>query len=327
MGDLLPRAREGHAGVVVLRGEAGIGKSALLDDLAVKASDFCMCRAVGVESEMELAYAGLQQLCGPIIDRLADLPSPRQDALEKVFGLSTGTPPDRFLVGMAVLDLVAMVARGQPVMWIVDDAQWLDRSSVQTIGFVSRRLLAERVVIAIGARGTGEGGELAGLPELRLAGLGTEDAGILFDSVVTAPTDPAVRDRIIAETRGNPLALLELPRAWTTAELVEGLAEFARVPLTGHLELAFSKRLGELPPDTQTFLALAAAEPKGDPALLWSAAQQLGLDWSAASPAEARRSDRIRARVSTSVTPWCAPPPTERHQFGSVWRCIVHWPR
>ncbi len=286
LGDLLPRAREGHAGVVVLRGEAGIGKSALLDDLAVKASDFCMCRAVGVESEMELAYAGLQQLCGPIIDRLADLPSPRQDALEKVFGLRTGWPPDRFLVGMAVLDLVGMVARGRPVMWVVDDAQWLDRSSVQTIGFVSRRLLAERVVIAIGALGTGEGDELAGLPEIRLAGLGTEEAGILFDSVVAGPTDRAVRDRIIAETRGNPLALLELPRAWTTAELVEGLDEFARVPVGGHLELAYFKRLGELPPDTQTFLALAAAEPTGDPALLWSAAQQLGLDWSAASPAE-----------------------------------------
>ena len=227
LADLLRGARAGHGGVVVLRGEAGIGKSALLDDLAVQAPDCCICRAVGVESEMELAYAGLQQLCGPIIGRLTDLPAVRRDALEKVFGLSTGSPPDRFLVGMAVLDLIAMAAQGQPVMWIVDDAQWLDRSSVQTIGFVSRRLLAERVVIVIAARDTGEDGELAGLPELRLAGLGTEDAGTLFDSVVTGPTDPAVRDRIIAETRGNPLALLELPRAWTAAELVEGLAESA----------------------------------------------------------------------------------------------------
>jgi DNA-binding CsgD family transcriptional regulator len=286
LADLLPRARAGRGGAIVLRGEAGIGKSALLQDLAVKAPDCCICRAVGVESEMELAYAGLQQLCGPIIDRLTDLPPPRRDALEKVFGLSSGCPPDRFLVGMAVLDLVAMVAQRQPVMWIVDDAQWLDRSSVQTIAFVSRRLLAEPIVIVIGARNTGDDGELAGLPELRLAGLSTEDAGTLFDSVVTGPTDPAVRNRIIAETRGNPLALLELPRAWTTAELVEGLPESDRLPLTGHLELAFAKRLGELPPDTQTLLALAAAEPKGDPALLWSAAQQLGLDWRAASPAE-----------------------------------------
>jgi DNA-binding CsgD family transcriptional regulator len=280
------KARAGHGGAVVLRGEAGIGKSALLDDLASRAPDFRICRAVGVESEMELAYAGLQQLCGPIVDLLTHLPSPRRDALEKVFGLSTGRPPDRFLVGMAVLDLVAATAEGQPVMWIVDDAQWLDRSSLQTVGFVSRRLLAERILIAIASRDTGEGDELAGLQELRLAGLGTEDAGALFDSVVTGPTDPTVRDRIIAETRGNPLALLELPRAWTTAEAVEGLPESAGVPLTGHLELAFAKRLADLPPDTQTLLALAAAEPTGDAALLWSAAQQLGLDWSAAAPAE-----------------------------------------
>ena len=195
---------------------------------------------------MELAYAGLQQLCGPMMDLLIDLPSPRRDALEKVFGLSTGSPPDRFLVGMAVLDLVAVAAQRQPVVWIIDDAQWLDRSSLQTIGFVSRRLLAERVLIAIASRDTGEDDELAGLPELQLAGLSAEDAGTLFDSVVTGPTDPAVRDRIIAETRGNPLALLELPRAWTTAEAVEGLPESAGVPLTGHLELAFAKRLGEL---------------------------------------------------------------------------------
>jgi DNA-binding CsgD family transcriptional regulator len=284
--DLLRRARGGHGGVVVLRGEAGIGKSALLDDLAVKASDGCICRAVGVESEMEIAYAGLQQLCGPIIHRLPDLPFPRRDALEKVFGLSTGSPPDRFLVGMAVLDLLAMAAQGKSMMWLVDDAQWLDRCSLETIGFVSRRLLAERVVIVIAARDVGEDGELAGLPELRLPGLSAEDAGRLFDSVVTGPTDPAVRDRIIAETRGNPLALLELPRAWTAAELVEGLPESPRVPLTGHLELAFAKRLRELPPDTQTLLALAAAEPKGDTALLWSAARQLGIDWGAAGPAE-----------------------------------------
>ena len=187
---------------------------------------------------------------------------------------------------MAVLDLVAMAAQKQPVIWIIDDAQWLDRSSLHTIGFVSRRLLAERILIAIASRDTPEDDELAGLPELQLAGLGTEDAGRLFDSVVTGPTDPAVRDRIIAETRGNPLALLELPRAWTTAEAVEGLPESAGIPLTGHLELAFAKRLGELPPDTQTLLALAAAEPTGDTALLWAAAQELGIDWSAAAPAE-----------------------------------------
>jgi DNA-binding CsgD family transcriptional regulator len=284
--DLLRQAREGHGGAVVLRGEAGIGKSALLDDLADKGQDFWICRALGVESELELDYAGLQQLCGPAIDRLADLPALHRDALEKVFGLGTGPPPDRFLVGMAVLDLVATVATQQPLLWLVDDAQWLDRSSMQTIGFASRRLLAERVVIVIASRDIGVDGDLAGLPAIQVAGLGSEDAGKLLDSVVSGPTDPQVRDRIIEETRGNPLALLELPRAWTTAELVEGLEEPAGMPLAGHLELAFAKRLAELPPDTQTLLALAAAEPKGDPALLWSAAERLGLDWSSAAAAE-----------------------------------------
>lgn len=285
LADLLRRAREGHGGAVVLRGEAGIGKSALLQDLADKAQECVICRVVGVASELELPYAGLQQLCGPVTGRLADLPPLHRNALEKVFGLNTGPPPDRFLVGMAVLDLITMAAERQPLMWLVDDAQWLDRSSIQAIGFAGRRLLNERILIAIGARETGDG-DLAGLPEIRLAGLRAVDAGELLDSVVPGPTDPLVRDRIIAETRGNPLALLELPRTWTTAELVEGLSESSSVPLTGHLELAFAKRLSELPPDTQTLLALAAAEPTGDPALLWSAAAHLGLDWTAAAPAE-----------------------------------------
>ena len=235
---------------------------------------------------MELAYAGLQQLCRPVLDRLEDLPAVHRNALEKVFGLRTGSPPDRFLVGMAVLDFIAMVAQAQPMMWLVDDAQWLDRSSIQTLGFVGRRLRDEPVVIVIAARDTSEDADLAGLAQIRLGGLSTEDAGVLLDSVVSGPTDPPVRDRIIAETRGNPLALLELPKTWTAAEVVEGLSESASVPLTGHLERAFAKRLSELPADTQTLLALAAAEPKGDPALLWSAAQHLGLDWSAAAPAE-----------------------------------------
>jgi DNA-binding CsgD family transcriptional regulator len=287
LADLVRNAREGRSGIVVLRGEAGIGKSALLEDLADSARDCRICRADGVESEIELPYAGLQQLCGPVIDRLTDLPVLHRSALEKVFGLSTGSPPDRFLVGMAVLDLVATVAQQQPLVWLVDDAQWLDRSSVQTIAFAARRLLAERVVVAIAARDAVDNRDLAGLPQIRLAGLNTEDAGKLLDSVVSGPTDPAVRDRIIVETRGNPLALLELPRTWTTAEWVEGLTESSDAPLTGQLEVAFAKRLAELPSDTQSFLTLAAAEPQGDPALLWSAAQLLGLDWSAAAPAEA----------------------------------------
>jgi DNA-binding CsgD family transcriptional regulator len=235
---------------------------------------------------MELAHAGLQQLCGPLAGRMAELAAPRRSALDQVFGLAEGAPPDRFLVGIAALDLAAAAAAEQPVVWLIDDAQWIDLASMQAIGFVCRRLLAERVVIVIATRGISDEGELAGLAELRIGGLNTEDAGRLFDLVVSGPTDPLVRDRILTETRGNPLALLELPRAWTTAELVEGLPGSDSSPLTGRLESAFAKRLRELPADTQTLLTLAAAEPTGDPALLWPAAQRLGLDWSAAAPAE-----------------------------------------
>jgi DNA-binding CsgD family transcriptional regulator len=283
---LLHEAREGQARVLVLRGEAGIGKTALLSDLAENAEDFCLCRTGGVESEMELAYGGLQQLCRPLAGHNGELASLHRNVLDQVFGLTEGAPPERFLVGIAALDLVATAAQKQPIVWLVDDAQWIDRASMQAIAFVGRRLLAERVVILIATRDVSDEDELAGLPELRLGGLNTEDAGRLFDLVVSGPTDPLVRDRIISETRGNPLALLELPRAWTTAELVEGLSDAAGIPLTGRLESAFAKRLRELPPDTQTLLALAAADPTGDPALLWSAAQRLGLDWSAIAPAE-----------------------------------------
>jgi DNA-binding CsgD family transcriptional regulator len=283
---LLDQARTGRAGVLVLRGEAGIGKSTLLTHLGRRAADFHICRVVGVESEMELPYAGLQQLCGPITDR-ADYLSPlHRSVLDQAFGLSTGSPPERFIVGMAALELACAVAGKQPLVWLIDDAQWIDRASVQAIAFVGRRLLTERVVIVVAARDGREENDLAGLPEINVGGLDPDDAGRLFDSVVSGPTDPIVRERIIAETRGNPLALLELPRAWTTAELVEGLSGTSRGPLSGQLERGFAKRLGILPADTQTFLTLAAAEPKGDAELLWSAAQRLGLDWNVATPAE-----------------------------------------
>lgn len=295
---LLDEARDGHGGAVVLRGEAGIGKSTLLEELADKAHDFCICHVVGVESEMELAYAALEQLCGPIIDRLTDLPALHRNALEKVFGLRTGSPPDRFLVGVAAFDLVATVAQEQPLLWLVDDAHWLDRSSIQVLGFAGRRSPVERVVLVIAARDSADEPDLAGVPQIRLEGLSNEQAGTLLDSVVTGPTDPAVRDRIIAESHGNPLALLELPRAWTAAEVVEGLFESERVPVTGQLELAFARQVRELPSDTQTLLSLAAAEPTGDPALLWSASQKLGLEWGAAAPAEMAGLIEIGGRVS-----------------------------
>jgi DNA-binding CsgD family transcriptional regulator/tetratricopeptide (TPR) repeat protein len=286
LADLLHASRQGHGGALVLLGEAGIGKTALLEDMVDEVHDGVTGRAVGVESELELAYAGLQQLCSPILDRLADLPEPHRSALERVFELGVGPPPDRFLVGLAVLDLLHIVAQDRPVLWVIDDAQWLDRSSLQSIGFVSRRLHEDRIAIVIAARDETEDGDLIGLREIRIAGLDAVDAGRLLDSVVPGPIDRPVRDRIIAETRGNPLALLELPRTWTTAELVDGLSESASASLTGHLELAFAARVAEFPLDTKTLLTLAAADPTGDPVLLWAAAERLGLDWKSAVPAE-----------------------------------------
>jgi DNA-binding CsgD family transcriptional regulator len=281
-------ARAGRSAVVIVRGEPGIGKSVLLDHIARRAPEFLIARVAGVESEMELAFAALQQLCRPFLDGVPALPAPQRDALNAAFGLSDGPPPDRYLVGLAVLQLMAAFADERPVLCVIDDAQWLDRVSVQTIAFVARRLLAEPIVLVVALRDSADDGDWAGLPELELRGLDEVDAAVLFDSVVTGPTDPRLRDRIVAESRGNPLALLELPRAWTTAEIVDGVGAASGVDrLTGSLEEGFAQRLRSLPTDTRRLLTLAAAEPLGDPSLLWRAAEQLGLSWDTASPAEA----------------------------------------
>jgi DNA-binding CsgD family transcriptional regulator len=287
LAELLAAARNSRSGVLVVRGEAGIGKSVLLDSVADNAEGFYVARVAGVESEMELPYAGLQQLWRPFVDCAPFLPEPQHTALKTAFGLSVGSPPDRFLVGLAVLQLLAKLADNQPVLWLVDDAQWLDRVSVQTIEFVARRLLAEPIVFLIAARDTPDHGDFAGLPELRLHALGDGDAAALLGSVVAGPTDPRVVDRIIAESHGNPLALLELPRAWTTAELAEGLADPGQLSSFGRLEHGFARRLRSLPGDSRLLLTLAAAEPLGDPTLLWHAAERLGLGWDAATTAEA----------------------------------------
>ena len=228
-------------------------------------------RAVGIESEMELAYAGLHQLCAPLLDGLEGLPAPQRDALSTAFGISAGEPPDRFLVGLAVLSLVSDVAEGRPLLCIVDDAQWLDRVSAQTLGFVARRLLAEPIVVAFGLRDPSEEQELAGLPELVVSGLGDGDARALLDSVISGPTDQRVRDRIVAETRGNPLALLELPRGLSPAELAFGFGLTDTMPLASRIEEGFLRRLEPLPVETRRVLLAAAAEPGGDDALLWRA--------------------------------------------------------
>jgi hypothetical protein len=272
---LIAAVRAGGSRVLVVRGEPGIGKSALLDYLAGQASGCRVVRAVGVESEMELAFAGLHQLLAPVLDRLDRLPGPQREAMRTAFGLSDGPAPDRFLVGLAVLGLVSEVAAERPLICVVDDEQWLDRASVQALGFVARRLAAEPVGLVFAARGPGA--ELAGLPELPVQGLRAEDARALLDSALTGSMDERVRDQIVAETRGNPLALLELPRGLSPAELAGGFGLPAAVSLPGRIEDSFRRQLGGLPQQTRQLLAVAAADPSGDPLLVWRAAGRLGI--------------------------------------------------
>ena len=294
---LLQDVRSGQSGVLVLRGEAGVGKSALLDHLRGRASGCRLARLAGVESEMELAFAGLHQLCAPMLDRLERLPVVQRDALQAAFGLTHDDPPDRFLVGLAVLSLLADAAEQSPVVCLVDDAQWLDRVSAQTLAFVARRLLAERVALVFAVREPSEDDELVGLPELVVTGLGHGDARALLETAITGRLDARVHDRIIAETRGNPLALLELPRDLTAAELAGGFALPDAQPLAGRIEQSFVHRLSELPAATRRLLLVAASEPIGDVSLLWRAADGLGITADAAAPAESADLIEFRARV------------------------------
>jgi DNA-binding CsgD family transcriptional regulator len=280
---LVGAVRAGGSRVLVVRGEPGVGKSALLEYLAGRASGCRVARAAGVESEMELAFAGLHQLLAPVLDHLEGLPVPQRDALRTAFGLSAGPVPDRFLVGLAVLGLVSEVAADRPLVCVVDDEQWLDRASVQALGFAARRLAAEPVGLVFAARMPGA--ELAGLPELAVEGLGEEDARALLDSALTGPVDARVRDLIVAETRGNPLALLELPRGVAPAELAGGFGLPGVGSLPGRIEDSFRRQLEALPEQTRRLLTLAAADPSGDPLLVWRAAGRLGITVGAGAPA------------------------------------------
>ena len=280
---LVSAVRAGGSRVLVVRGEPGVGKSALLDYLAGGASGCRVVRAAGVESEMELVFAGLHQLLAPVLDHAEGLPVPQREALRTAFGLSAGPAPDRFLVGLAVLGLVSEVAAEQPLICVVDDEQWLDRASVQALGFAARRLAADPVGLVFAARVAGA--ELAGLPELAVEGLGEEDARALLDSALTGPVDARVRDLIVAETRGNPLALLELPRGVAPAELAGGFGLPGSRPLPGRIEDSFRRQLEGLPEQTRRLLALAAADPSGDPLLVWRAAGRLGITVAAGASA------------------------------------------
>ena len=271
----------------MLRGEAGVGKSALLEYLVQRAAGCSIARAAGVESEMELAYAGLQQLCAPFLDRLERLPGPQRGALGTAFGLRDGGAPDRFLVGLAALSLLSDIAEERPLVCVVDDAQWLDAASAHALAFVARRLGTESVGLVFAVREPDGERRLEGLAELAVGGLDDGDSQELLGTVVAGPLDGRVRDRIVAETRGNPLALLELPRGRTPAELAGGFGLSGGPAVPGRIEQSYRERLAPLPPPTRLLLLVAAAEPTGDPVLVWRAAAGLGIGAEAAAPATA----------------------------------------
>jgi len=282
---LLADALSGQSRTIVLRGEAGVGKSALLRYVSERVDGWRVATAVGVESEMELAWSGLHQLCAQMLDHLDRLPAPQRDALATVFGLSAGPAPDHFLVGLAALTLLADAAERDPLVCIVDDAQWLDRASAQILGFVARRLLAERIAIVCAAR-TGSGDEvLTGLPDLAIRGLGDSEARALLLANVQGPLDAAVSEQIIAESNGNPLALIELPRVWRGADLAGGFGIPVSHPVESRIERSYAQRLLGLPSHTQLLVLAAAAVPLGDPLLLHRATKMLGIDMASAAPA------------------------------------------
>jgi DNA-binding CsgD family transcriptional regulator len=297
LGQLLTAIRSGRSGVLVVRGEAGIGKTALLEEMVEQASGCMVTRAAGVQADMELPFAGLQQLFGSMLGPLERLPGPQRDAVEVAFGLRSGPPPDRFEVGLAILGLLAEVTEQEPLVCVIDDAQWFDQASARTLAFVARRLMAESVALVFAVRDPADEQTFAGLPELIVGSLNDEDARAVLGLAIAGRVDERVVDRILAETRGNPLALLELPRGLSAAELAGGFGVSSTQPLSARLEQSFLGRVRSMPVHTQRFLLLAAAEPVGDPALMMRGAELVGLGVEAAAPAEAAGLIELAAQV------------------------------
>jgi DNA-binding CsgD family transcriptional regulator len=317
---LIAHVRTGQSRILVLHGEAGAGKTALLKYLAQCAAGCRIVWAAGAEPEIEMAFAGLHQLCAPFLDRFGRLPGPQRDALGTAFSLRDGDGPDSFAVGLAALSLMSDVARERPLICVVDDAQWLDRASVRALAFVARHLTAAPVALVFAARQPGGVQDLTGLPEVQVGGLADGDARALLDSVVIGPLDEQVRDRIVAETRGNPQALLEWPRRLIPGELAGGFGlPAAMAPLTGRIEEGFLNRFESLPEPTRVLLVAAAAEPTGDPAVLWAAAGRLGVEAGAEAPASAAGLVEFRGRVrfchplARAAVYWTASP-RQRHR-------------
>jgi DNA-binding CsgD family transcriptional regulator len=306
---------ERRGGVLVVHGEAGFGKTALLEYTVASARGFQITQTCGVEAEMELPFAVAQQLCAPFLELAERLPQPQRDALGVAFGL-IGDPahsaPDPFLVGLAVLGLLAEAAEEQPLLCLVDDAQWLDSASARTLAFVARRLLAEKIALVFATRDLG--GALSGLPDLHVGSLGRRDARALLESALTARLDERVLERILAEARGNPLALLELPYGLSPAQLAGGFGLPAAAPVSAGIEAGYTRRLAALPTEPARLLLVAAADPTGDPALVWRAAEQLGIPesasqtvesegWLALSPRVVFRHPLVRSAVYRAATP------------------------
>ena len=289
---LLDGARDGRSGVLVLTGQAGVGKTALLEYAAGSASDMRVVHATGVEAEMELAFAILHQLYMPLLGWLDRLPGPQRDALATAFGLRAGPVPDRFFVALAMLGLLSEAGSDRPLLCVIDDAQWLDRASAQVLAFVGRRILAEPVAMVFGARELSQ--EFADLPVLPVEGLGDADARALLASVIPGRLDERIADQIVAETRGNPLALLELPRGLSPAQVAGGFGLPGAVSLEGRIEQSFQQRLAPLPEDTRRLLLVAAADPTGDPSLFWTSSHRTRHHRTGARSGQARRAARNR---------------------------------
>ena len=281
---LVEAAREGNGGALVVHGEPGVGKTALLEDSVVRASTLRIVRSAGVEGETELPFAAAQQLCAPILGLSERLPPPQRNALDVAFGVSPGPAPNPFLVALAVLGLLSEAARERGLICVIDDAQWLDRASAQALGFAARRLGVERIAMVFATREIGQ--TLRGLPDLRMGPLGHRDSRALLESVLAAPLDDQVLERLIAEARGNPLALMELPRGLTSSQLAGGFGVPATAPMYAGIEESFQRRVAALPPDARRLVLIAASDPTGDAALVWRAAGRLGIPESAALAAE-----------------------------------------
>jgi DNA-binding CsgD family transcriptional regulator len=322
---VLEAVRDGLNGVLVVRGEAGIGKTVLLDWAAAQAHDMQLARVAGAQAEIGIGFAGLHRLLAPFLGGLPGLPGPQRQALGSAFGLAAGPAPDRFLVGLAALTLLTDAAAARPVLCLVDDAQWLDQVSVEMLGFIARRLYADRAGMLFTVReGEGQAGALAGLPELVLGGLPGEAAGALLAASASARVDRRVSAQIVSGVAGNPLALIELAGEMTPDELSGAVPLSWPLRFGGRLEQLYLSRVRALPADTRKLLLVAAADQGGNSELVYKAAAQLGAGPEAGEAASTGRlvswQPRVRFRhpLIRSAAYYAAPPEAQRHAHAAL---------